>query len=109
MRLTRPRETEASFQHAVMELATLAGWKVFHPYLSIRSSPGFPDLLLSRPGEPIIFAELKVGNKQPTRSQENWLEALRQAQGCEVYCWRPSDWPAIAARLLPPAGARHRD
>lgn len=101
MRLTRPRETEASFMRAVCELAALHGWKVFHPWLSVRSSPGFPDLLLTRPGDPVIYAELKLDGKHPTPSQAAWLEALSQATGTEVHCWRPADWPAIAARLLP--------
>ena len=97
---TRPRETEASFMRAVCELAALGGWRVFHPYLSIRSAPGFPDLLLTRPGEPVIYAELKLDGKQPTPAQAAWLDALAQATGTEVYCWHPEDWLAIAARLL---------
>lgn len=97
---TRARETEASFMHAVCQLAALAGWRVYHPYLSIRSAPGFPDLLLTRPGQPVLYAELKLDGKRPTPAQAAWLEALHQASGTEVYVWRPSDWAAIEARLL---------
>lgn len=86
---------------AVIDLAQLGGWKVFHPYLSIRSSPGFPDMVLTRPGDPVLYVEIKLDGKQPTPAQQAWLEALAQATGTEVYCWRPSDWTAIAARLLP--------
>ena len=102
MARTRPhRETEASFMRAVCQLAALGGWRIFHPYLSIRSAPGFPDLLLTRPGQPIIYVECKLDGKRPTPAQQAWLAALAQASGTEVHVWRPSDWPAIAARLLP--------
>jgi hypothetical protein len=96
------RETETTFQHAVTELAALGGWRVFHAWLSVRSHPGWPDLVLTKPGQPVIYAELKLDGKQPTPAQQTWLEALAAATGTEVYCWRPSDWRAIAARLLPP-------
>jgi hypothetical protein len=94
------RETEASFLRAVAELAALGGWKVFHPWLSVRSAPGFPDLLLTRPDEPVLYVELKLDGKHPTPAQQAWLTALAAARGTEVYCWRPSDWPTIAARLV---------
>jgi hypothetical protein len=99
MRRHPRRETEATFQRAVCELAALCGWKVYHPYLSIRSAPGFPDLLLTKSGQPIIYAELKLDGKRPTLAQQAWLEALQQASGTEVHIWRPSDWSAIEARL----------
>jgi hypothetical protein len=103
----RPRrETEASFMRAVGELAALGGWRVFHPYLSIRSAPGFPDMVITRPGEPVIYAEIKLDGKHPTAAQQSWLAALAKAQGTEVYVWRPADWHAITARLLPTADAR---
>lgn len=96
-----PRETEASFMRAVCELAALGGWRVYHGYLSIRSAPGWPDLVLTRPGEPVLYVELKLDGKQPTPAQQAWLTALAQATGTEVHCWRPSNWLAIATRLLP--------
>lgn len=100
MRLTRPRETEASFMRSVCELAALSGWRVYHGYLSIRSAPGWPDLVLVKPGQPVIYVELKLAGKRPTPAQAAWLEALQTATGTEVHCWRPADWPAIAERLL---------
>ena len=101
MRLTRPRETEASFMRAVCELAAFGGWRVFHAWLSVRSHPGWPDLVLTKPGQPVLYAELKLDGKQPTPAQQAWLEALQSATGTEVHVWRPSDWSTIAARLLP--------
>lgn len=96
------RETEQSFMRAVVDLAQVTGWKVFHPYLSIRSAPGFPDLLLTMPGQPVIYAELKLDGKEPTPNQQAWLQALSLARGTEVYVWRPADWPAIEQRLKAP-------
>jgi hypothetical protein len=89
-------------QRAVCGLATLGSWRVYHPWLSVRSSAGFPDLVLvhREPGPPVIYVELKLDGKQPTPAQKSWLAALSQATGTEVHCWRPADWPAIAARLL---------
>ena len=37
-------------------------------------------------------------NTHLTSAQRAWLEALA-ACGIETYCWRPSDFEAIAARL----------
>jgi hypothetical protein len=94
--------------HAIRQLAQLGGWKVYHPFLSVKSPPGFPDLVLVRAGDPVIYAELKLGGKHPTPAQAAWLDALRQAQGCEVYLWRPHDWPRIEARLLRHRGSEPR-
>ena len=38
------KETEKGFQAAVVELARLRGWLVYHTYDSRRSAKGFPDL-----------------------------------------------------------------
>lgn len=83
------RETEQSFMRAVTDLAAIAGWRVFHPYLSIRSSPGFPDLVCTYPGEPVLYIELKLDGKQPTANQQAWLRALSHARGTEVHVWKP--------------------
>ena len=70
MARTRPRrETEASFQRAVCDLAALGGWRVYHGYLSIRSAPGFPDLVLTRPGDCVLYVEIKLDGKRPTPAQ----------------------------------------
>ena len=92
--------SEKAFMAAVMRLATAHGWKVFHPFDSRKSVPGFPDLVLAKAGEPVIYAELKVGNEKPTIEQEQWLVTLRDATGTEVYLWYPQDWPQIDARLI---------
>lgn len=46
---TSPRWVrERDFQAAVMELARLLGWRVYHTWDSRKSEPGFPDLVLVR-------------------------------------------------------------
>ena len=107
-RTTRLAEREVDFQRAVIELARACGWKVVHfraartlhgwrtPY---EGDPQFPDLILAKAEQPVIYAELKVGRKQPTGEQWIWLETLASATGTEVYVWRPTDWPTIQARL----------
>ena len=92
-------ETEAGFQCAVIELATLLGWKVFHVYDSRRSEAGYPDLTCVK-GQRIIFAELKtdVGRVRP--AQREWLAALAGVPGVLACVWRPRDWQAIQAALM---------
>ena len=38
--------TEAQFQEAVVQLARLTGWLVYHTFDSRRSQAGYPDLTL---------------------------------------------------------------
>lgn len=92
-------EREQDFLKAVRQLARLFSWRCYHTWNSLKSEPGFPDIVLCKPGEPVIFIELKTAKGKLTEAQEEWLEALAQAKGTEVYCWRPSDWPEIEARL----------
>ena len=89
-----PRMTERDFLASVRHLAELLGWTCYHTWQSIHSPAGFPDLVLVRPPR-IIFAELKVGNRQPTPCQERWLNLLGECPGVEAYLWRPEDWEKI--------------
>lgn len=90
--------TERMFQQQIVDLAHLCGWMEYHTWLSIRSTAGFPDLVLCRDGR-LIFAELKSERGMPTAAQEEWLAALRKVQGVEVYLWRPNQWPEIVETL----------
>ncbi len=86
---------EKDFQKGVVRLARQLGYSVFHPFLSIRSDPGFPDLVLIRPADGrysgrVIFCELKRVGKEPTEKQQAWLDVLAAA-GAEVHLWRPGD------------------
>ena len=97
---------EADFQAAVIELAELQGWRVYHTHDSRGSQPGFPDLTMVR-RQRLIFAELKCEDGYPTDEQTAWLTDLGRVAdeiqqnsiisptGLEVYLWHPSDWPEI--------------
>jgi hypothetical protein len=64
--------TEKDFTRQVRDLAEMLGWKFYHPWLSIHSPRGFPDLALCKPPRP----------------------------GVEFFTWRPSDIERISAVLL---------
>jgi hypothetical protein len=102
-------QTEREFQTAVVEYARLLGWKVFHPFDSRRSEPGWPDLAMARNGQ-LILAELKTERGRVSRDQQRWLDALgiedeparRRTAALEwrrprlmVCLWRPSMWGEI--------------
>ncbi len=89
--------TERQFQSQVEVLAKLYGWKYYHPWNSMHSVRGYPDLTMVR-GDRLIFAELKTEKGTVTNKQEEWLDALDTA-GAETYVWRPSDWPQIEETL----------
>lgn len=95
-------ETESQFQARIVALAVAAGWKVFHPAVSKRSVPGYPDLTMTR-RERVIWAEVKKAGGRVSGEQQDWLAALsRVAEGSEnvqVALWRPTDWPAIEDAL----------
>ena len=95
--------SEQQFMRTVIELAEFSGWRCYHPWLSLHSASGWPDLVLVRPGDPVLYVELKSTTGKLTTFQRSWLNCLSQALGTEVHLWRPSDWDAIEARLL-----RHR-
>ncbi|MCU1488930.1 MAG: hypothetical protein JWM85_335 [Acidimicrobiaceae bacterium] len=94
------QQSEAQFEAAVVEFAKLCGWKVFHPFDSRRSEPGFPDLTLVRAGR-LIFAELKSDKGRVKPEQQAWLDALDGLRlvAVKVYVWRPSLWPEIETVL----------
>lgn len=105
------RESEASFQSTVLQLAELHGWRTYHTHDSRRSNPGFPDLVLVRDGV-LIFAELKSETGRVSPAQTEWLGELEgvaqrvarpSADGptfpVQVYVWRPRDWESIVKVL----------
>lgn len=83
---------------AVTNLAKHLGWMTYHPFWSVRSTPGFPDLTLVKPPR-IIFAELKTETGRLTSSQCQWIETLQHCDGVRVFVWRPSDWDFIVKCL----------
>jgi hypothetical protein len=98
----KPRATvgvsEAAFLEQVRCVARDFGWAVYHPYLSIRSQRGWPDLALCRPPR-LILAELKSQTGAVRETQQRWLDMLRDCPGVEVHLWRPADLQRIAELL----------
>ncbi|GIV22170.1 MAG: hypothetical protein KatS3mg023_3921 [Armatimonadota bacterium] len=91
---------EKEFLQAVRELAELQGWLCYHTWNSLHSPAGFPDLVLVRPPR-VLFVELKVGKREPTPAQREWLNLLARCAGVEAYLWKPEDWDEIAKILKP--------
>jgi hypothetical protein len=102
----------------VRNQAMASGYLCYHTRFSLKSSAGFPDLVLvGGPTENrLIFAELKRQGKAPTEGhfskgviprwivgQREWLKALERA-AAEVYWWWPSDVHDIGVILT--AGPR---
>ena len=98
----RTYETEKAFLDAVVELATLCQWLVYHTYDSRRSQAGFPDLVLVKKKQ-LIFAELKTNKGRLRPEQREWLDMIGlMADDCTnvgIYLWRPSDWDTIEKLL----------
>lgn len=96
-RATLPPISEKEFQGQVEQLAKQLGWAVHHHWLSIKSSEGWPDLVLIRPPR-LLFRELKTDTGQVTAEQQMWLDWLRQCRQ-DVGVWRPRDWHDIEVTL----------
>lgn len=92
-----PPLSEKLFMRQVIELAKVYRWRVYHPFLSKWSEPGFPDLTLVR-GDRLIFAELKTDKGPLTEKQVEW-QTLLSATPAEVYVWRPMDWDWLQETL----------
>jgi hypothetical protein len=101
--------SEKAFQHEVIELLHLFGYRVAHfmPVMNAKGqwrtpvaadAKGFPDLVAVRPEgkrpKRMIFAELKTDKGRISAEQAAWLANL-DAAGAETYIWRPRDWNSI--------------
>lgn len=93
-----PPVREAEFLQQIVQLARMFHWRVYHPWISVKSPSGFPDLVLLRPPR-LIFAELKTGRRKLTWEQTQWIDALGLIHGIEVYIWREADWDKIQEKL----------
>lgn len=98
-----PRETEAGFTRAVVELARALGWRCWHqrPARTARGwrsagtgDAGCPDLILARGGR-VLLVELKAEGGRLGPGQAEW----RDAAGGGYRLWRPADWPAVESEL----------
>jgi len=92
--------SEKEFQRAVVRLAKMCRFVVYHTWTSQHSESGYPDLVMVHEIEDVeIVAELKTQMGQPTYAQWWWLMKL-QRMGRDAYLWRPSDWPEIEQKLM---------
>jgi hypothetical protein len=96
---------ESEWQQQIIDLMHTYGWRVGH-FRNVRvqradgtvyhctpvqaDGAGFPDLVALRDEREIVVEAKMPGNK-PTDTQEEWLDAFRNA-GAEVYIWFPKDW-----------------
>lgn len=86
-RTRRVSITEKEWMGQVTDLAHTLGWETYHPWLSVYSPKGWPDLALWR--DRLILAELKTDTGRLSPSQIKVIDGLKTA-GVEVYVWRPS-------------------
>ena len=82
---------EYRLQEHVEAAARQLGYLVYHTWTSIRSEPGFPDVVMVKDGR-LIIAELKRDGREPEIPQRRWLDAFSQVPGIETYVWHGSDW-----------------
>lgn len=104
------QQTEAQFQAAVQDYATLNGWSWMHIQKALNDrgywrtpitgqlGKGWPDLVLVR-NTRLLFVELKGEHGKVTGIQSEVLGVLTAVPCAEVYVWRPSDWPLIMQTL----------
>ena len=92
--------TEDQLLTAVIEAATLYGWRVHHDRRSDKAiqqgDRGFPDLVLARECE-VRFLELKSEKGRVTQEQDWWISDL----GDLARVIRPSDLDAVLEWLKP--------
>lgn len=93
-----PPITEKQLEGQVRDLAHLFGWEYYHPWLSIHSPRGWPDVSLCRPPR-LVFIELKAEKGKVSEYQQKWLDLLGKCPGIEAYVVRPEDVEKIAEVL----------
>lgn len=98
--------SEKQFSQQVFDLARLNGWLAFRypTWQRTATTPGFPDLVLVRPGE-ILFLELKSEKGTISAAQESVLALLSGVTRVRVGTAKPSDWDTLVETLkrVPPA------
>ncbi|MCC6483322.1 MAG: hypothetical protein IT209_00620 [Armatimonadetes bacterium] len=82
--------TEKQWMRQVVDLAKTLGWSTYHPYLSIYSAKGWPDLALWR--ERLILAELKTSNGRLSPSQVERLSQVSKLLALRSTSGGPSTW-----------------
>ena len=100
-------ELERDFQNRLTEFMRIEGWQVYSIPDSRRASmKGYPDITAWRvEDQRLLFVELKREKGRVSEAQIYVLDSLRALApriDCEVYIWRPSDWPTIEQVIARP-------
>src|SRR3989304_771685 len=71
------RMLEKDLPQAVFDLARTYGWLAarYPTWRKTGTTPGVPDLVLVKPGEEVLFVELKRQHGKLTAPQRKWQEA----------------------------------
>lgn len=93
--------TEKALQQQIIDLAEITGWWTFHVRDSRGSNPGWPDLVLLRPPNLILW-EVKTERGRVRPEQQAVIDALMQVEHVSTGIVRPSDWPSVEAVLRVP-------
>ena len=89
--------TERQLQDAVQDAARLGGWLHYHTLDSRGCAPGFPDLILARPGQ-VRALELKTVTGRVTAAQSEWITTLDGATVTAEIA-RPADLDRLITEL----------
>ena len=88
---------EKDLSQAVFDLARTYGWLAarYPTWRKTGTTPGVPDLVLVKPGEEVLFVELKRQHGKLTAPQKDWQDALawleESTEGRVMHLvWRPS-------------------
>lgn len=100
--MKRQRMSGKVLQQTIIELGHMYGWYSAH-FTSVLATgrdrrpiyrtpvsadgKGFVDIVMVRPGDRVIFVEVKGDGDNLRPEQEQWISWLTQA-GCEVYVWQ---------------------
>jgi hypothetical protein len=96
--------THEEFQGQIVQLAHTLGWRHLHTrrtigkhrrWVTATNLKGWPDLMLMRPPDGLIFAELKIPPDKPSPEQEELLEYLAGYPFAISAIWTPADWDII--------------
>lgn len=101
---------EADLQDAILDVARLGGWRVAH-FGAARTvdgwrtparadAAGWPDLILAKPGRPLLAWELKSEAGRATAEQQAWLDLLGQVERPRPELVRPRDLDWAINELL---------
>ena len=81
--MTRLGQASAHFR----PLLTKKGWRT--PVSG--DGKGFPDVVLVKPGRPVLFIECKGKTNSLEPDQQKWRDAIEAASGCVYMLVRPDN------------------